>query len=75
MQNDETLAMNSLKGFKLGHLNITSLPKHVDELRLQLTSQPVDALGLHETRLYTGQLKSRAPDPRAYAGIMHHLHC
>ena len=25
--------------------------------------------------LYTGQLKSRAPDPRAYAGIMHHLHC
>ena len=36
MQNDETLAINSLNGFKLGHLNITSLPKHVDELRLQL---------------------------------------
>ena len=33
-QNDETLAINSLKGSKLGHLNITSLPKHVDELRL-----------------------------------------
>ena len=50
-QNDETLAMNSLKSFKVGHLNITSLPKHVDELRLQLTSQPIDVLGLNETRL------------------------
>ena len=25
MQNDETLVINSLEGFKLGHINITSL--------------------------------------------------
>ena len=52
MQNDENLAINSLKGFKLGHLNITSLPRHVDELRLQIISQPVeDVLGVKKTTL------------------------
>ena len=45
MQNE----VNNLKGFKLGHQNITSLPKHVDELRL--TDQPVDIFSINETRL------------------------
>ena len=43
--------VNNLKGFKLGHLDITSLPKHVDELRLQLTNQPIDIFSINETRL------------------------
>ena len=42
---------NNLKGFKLGHLNIASLPKHVDELRLQLNNQPIDIFSINETRL------------------------
>lgn len=43
--------VNNLKGFKLGHLNITSLPKHIDELRLQLINQPIDIFSINETRL------------------------
>jgi exonuclease III len=35
----------------MAHLNIASLPKHIDELRLQLTKQPLDILSINETRL------------------------
>ena len=31
--------VNDLKGFVMAHLNIASLPKHIDELRLQLTKK------------------------------------
>ena len=32
-------------------LNITSFPKHIDELRVLLASGPIDVLAINETRL------------------------
>ncbi len=39
------------RGFKISSLNITSLPKHLDELRLNMINQYLDILILNETRL------------------------
>ena len=41
----------SSRGFKLVNLNITSLVKHIDELRILLADTPVDVLSINETRL------------------------
>ena len=35
----------------MGMLNITSLPKHIDEIRILFTDQCLDVLALNETRL------------------------
>ena len=35
----------------MAHLNMASLPKHIDELWLQLTKQTLDILSINETRL------------------------
>jgi exonuclease III len=40
-----------LKGFRVGHLNIASLVKHVDELKIYLEKEPLDVLSINETRL------------------------
>ena len=40
-----------LKGLKFVHLNITSLPKHIDELKLFLQKVPFEMLRPNETRL------------------------
>ena len=40
-----------LKGFKIGNLNIASLPKHIEELRILLKEIPFDILCINETRL------------------------
>ena len=39
------------RGFKMASLNITSLPKHIDELRILLEKSPIDVLAINETRL------------------------
>ena len=39
------------KGFKIRHLNITSLSKHKDELAIFISEQPFDIICLNETRL------------------------
>ena len=39
------------RGFKMASLNITSLLKHIHELRIVLDGQPVDILAINETRL------------------------
>jgi len=39
------------KGFKMGMLNIVSLPKYIDEIRIILADQYFDVLALNETRL------------------------
>ena len=44
-------AYPKLKGFKIGQLNITSLVKHVEELRIFIHEQPIDILCINETRL------------------------
>ena len=38
-------------GFKLASLNIASLPKHIDELRVLLSDNPLGILSINETRL------------------------
>ena len=43
--------VNDLQGFVMAQLNIASLPKHIDELRLHLTKKPIDILSINETRL------------------------
>ena len=43
--------LKSLKGFRFGHLNIASLIKHVDELKVYLEREPLDVLSINETRL------------------------
>ena len=39
------------RGFKIAFLNIASLPKHIDELRLNMQHQYLDILVFNETRL------------------------
>ena len=39
------------RGFKMASLNITSLLKHIDELRIILNDQSIDVLAINETRL------------------------
>ena len=50
-QPDLTFNLPKLKGFKIAFLNIVSLPKYLDELRLRMLSQTLDILALRETRL------------------------
>jgi hypothetical protein len=40
-----------MRGFKLASLNVTSLTKHIDELRVLLVDHPIDVLAINETRL------------------------
>ncbi len=40
-----------LKDFKIGHLNVASLYKHVDELRTFMNNKKFDILSINETRL------------------------
>ena len=44
-------SLPSMRGFKLASLNIASLPKHIDELRVLLSDNPLDILSINETRL------------------------
>lgn len=39
------------RGFKMVLLNIVSLPKHIDEIRMLLVDQPIDLIAFNETRL------------------------
>ena len=50
-ESDLTFSLPKLKGFKIAFLNIISLPKYLDELRLRMQSQTLDLLALCETRL------------------------
>ena len=43
--------MDTLKGFRITHLNITSIPKYIDQLRIYLVNKPLDILTINETRL------------------------
>ena len=40
-----------LKGFRIGHLNITSLIKHIDEFKAYLSQHQFEILTINETRL------------------------
>lgn len=43
--------LENLKGFRIAHLNITSVPKHIDQLRAYLVNKPIDIISVNETRL------------------------
>ena len=43
--------LDTLKGFRIAHLNITSIPKYIDQLRIYLANKPLDILTINETRL------------------------
>ena len=50
-QNAYKITYPKLKGLKFAHVNITSLPKHLEELRWFLQEIPFEILSLNETRL------------------------
>ena len=43
--------IKTLKGFKIAALNIASLVRHIDELKMVMSSQTLDILAINETRL------------------------
>ena len=43
--------LQKLKGFVIASLNIGSLVKHIDQLRINMKNQTVDILAINETRL------------------------
>ena len=38
-------------GFKIASLNIASLPKHIDELRIVMSNDEIDVLAVNESRM------------------------
>ena len=40
-----------IRGFKIASLNITSLPKHIDELRIAMKNNEIDVLAINESRM------------------------
>jgi hypothetical protein len=43
--------IKALKGFKIAALNIFSLVRHIDELKMVMSSQTLDILAINEMRL------------------------
>ena len=43
--------IKNLKGFKIASLNINSLLRHIDELRMTITNLEVDVLAINETKV------------------------
>ena len=50
--------MPTKRGFKMASLNIISLTKHINELRILLANYPFDVISINETRLNEGILNS-----------------
>ena len=50
----EFCALNAVKGLKLVHMNVRSLPKKIDQLRILLHNSTIDMLTLSETWLREG---------------------
>ena len=46
-----TFALRKARGFKIAAINVTSLPKYIDQLRTYMFNQPVDILAINESRL------------------------
>ena len=49
--NEQNVLLPNTSGFKLASLNVTSLVKHIDELRIPLANNMIDVLAINETRL------------------------
>ena len=46
-----TLGIPRTRGFRLAAINITYLPKYIDQLRAYMITKPFDILAINETRL------------------------
>jgi hypothetical protein len=42
--------LSQIRGFKMGSLNIASLTKHLDELKVLMANEPLDILAINESR-------------------------
>ena len=51
MPNEQNLLLPKMSGSKLASLNVTSLVKHIEELRILLANNMIDVLAINETRL------------------------
>ena len=43
--------LESLKGFRIASLNVASIPKYIDQLRVYMVNKPIDILCINESRL------------------------
>jgi exonuclease III len=43
--------MPKVRGFKIASLNIASLSKHIDELRIVMSNNDIDVLAINESRM------------------------
>ena len=50
-KNDAFYDLNNIKGLKIAKLNINSLPKHIEELRVIMADKPIQILAINETKL------------------------
>ena len=50
-ENQHPITVLKGRGFKMACLNINSLTKHIDELRIALSNQCVDILAINKTKL------------------------
>ena len=51
IRNQPSFGIPSIRGFKIAALNIASLYKHIDQLRIYMSAKSVDILAINETRL------------------------
>ena len=51
LSRESSTFLPSMRGVKLTSLNITSLPKQIDDLRVLLSDNPFDILSINEKRL------------------------
>ncbi|CAB3995252.1 Hypothetical predicted protein [Paramuricea clavata] len=51
IDNQQDRLVPAIRGFKIASLNITSLPKHIDELRICINDKEIDVLAINETRM------------------------
>ncbi len=49
--NQQDWLVPAIRGFKIASLNITSLPKHIDELGICMNDKEIDVLAINETRM------------------------
>ena len=44
--------LNSIKGLRIASLNVNSIVKHIDEMRILLERKSIDILLLHESKIH-----------------------
>ena len=50
-RHNDTFDISNTKGLKIAHLNVNSLTKHIDEIRILLAEKPFDVLSINESKI------------------------